>query len=182
VLILRRRRPEEERGPPSREPLSTRARRLSNCQWGLLASVTARAGKGGGLGPRVSVRSYGPKWGNPAHAPVQASPSPRTMGGRPVGPTMLPLRRAMKQMGRNGDQGPVRVLIFFPFYFLFSFLHFQVKFEFKFKFKLLWLTTSTYICEIRDINSEYIYLYILFIYFFISLLFFLFPNSNFFRV
>jgi hypothetical protein len=27
------------------------------------------------------------------------------------------LRRAMKQMGRNGDQGPVRVLIFFSILF-----------------------------------------------------------------
>jgi hypothetical protein len=39
-------------GPPHREPLSTRARRPNHCQRGLLASVTARARKGGGLGPR----------------------------------------------------------------------------------------------------------------------------------
>ena len=64
-------------------------------------------------------------------------------------------------------------LLFFSIFALISFLHFQVKFEFKLKFKLLWLITSTYICEIRDINSEYIYLYIYYLYFFISLLFFL---------
>jgi hypothetical protein len=82
-------------------------------------------------------------------------------------------------LGRNQAETAHEALLFFSIFALISFLHFQVKFEFKLKFKLLWLITSTYICEIRDINSEYIYLYIYYLYFFISLLFFLFPNSNF---
>jgi hypothetical protein len=70
-------------------------------------------------------------------------------------------------VGRKGLSRPKQG--FNPFSILFSifFSHFQVKFEFK----PLWLITSTYICEIRDINSEYIYLYIYYLYFFISLLF-----------
>ena len=75
-------------------------------------------------------------------------------------------------LGRNQAETAHESSLFFSIYALISFLHFQVKFEFKLKFKLLWLITSPYICEIRDINSEYIYLYIYYLYFcFISLLF-----------
>jgi hypothetical protein len=63
--------------------------------------------------------------------------------------------------------------LFSLFFSLFSIS--KIKFEFKLKFKLLWLITTTYICEIKGINSGYIYLYILFI-FFIAFLFFSFPK------
>jgi hypothetical protein len=107
-----------------------------------------------------------------AHAAV--SPVKRARG-----PSVVGRAECFCSWAERGNPRPRQGFNLFPFYFLFSFLHFQVKFEFKLKFKLLWLITSTYICDIRDINSEYIYLYIYYLYFFISLLFFLFPNSNF---
>jgi hypothetical protein len=64
--------------------------------------------------------------------------------------------------------------------FLFYFLHyFKFEFELKLKFLLLWLITPNYICEIRGINYEHIYLHIYYLYFHIPLLFFLFLNPNF---
>jgi hypothetical protein len=65
-------------------------------------------------------------------------------------------------------------LLHFPFFILFFISTF--KFEFKLKFKLLWLITTTYICEIRGINSGYIYLFIYIVYIFIAFIFFLFPT------
>jgi hypothetical protein len=59
-------------------------------------------------------------------------------------------------------------------YFFFSISTFR--FEFKLKFKLLWLITATYICEIRGINSGYIFIYIYIVYIFIAFIFCLFPT------
>jgi hypothetical protein len=66
------------------------------------------------------------------------------------------------------------ILFYFILYSLFSIS------KFKFEFKLLWLITTTYICEIRGINSGYIYLYIYYLYFHNLLyLFLLLPFSYF---
>ena len=77
-------------------------------------------------------------------------------------------------VGRIVSLGPIRAQFTSLFlFFIFSISTFR--FEFKLKFKLLWLITSTYICEIRGINSGYIFIYIYIVYIFIAFIFFLFP-------
>jgi hypothetical protein len=84
-----------------------------------------------------------------------------------------------------GRQGQIRPRIGLSFSFFYLFFTFSIS-KFKFEFKPIWLNTKTYICEIRGINSGYIYLYIIYI-FKIFLPFFLFspfflifkPNFNF---
>jgi hypothetical protein len=71
---------------------------------------------------------------------------------------------------------------FILFYFIFCIIS-KFEFELKLKFQLLWLITPNYICEIRGINSEYIYLYIYYLYFHIPPSLFLISKPKFqFRV
>jgi hypothetical protein len=54
---------------------------------------------------------------------------------------------------------------FLFFYFIFCIIS-KFEFELKLKFQLPWLITPKYICEIRVINSEHIYLYIYILFIF----------------
>jgi hypothetical protein len=153
-----------------------------------LRSVSARGGKNGVRAlERMSRRSHTPVEGREVRTPTERL----THGGRDSVKRARPPRltkgphAAETDGARSGvwaaqhasAGGPdrwceahlARFVLFFYFLFLF-FSIFKSKFEFKFK-----LITTTYVCEIRGINSGYIYLYILFI-FFISFFFFSFPK------
>ena len=75
------------------------------------------------------------------------------------------LRRAMKQMGRNGDQGPVRVLIFFHFifYFLFSISKLNLNSNLNSNFYGSSLQLIFVILGILILNI-FIYIYIIYIF------------------
>jgi hypothetical protein len=100
-------------------------------------------------------------------------------------PVSAAVKARLRRSGLGGPPGADSAQDRFVFFFFYLFFTFSIS-KFKFEFKPIWLNTKTYICEIRGINSGYIYLYIIYI-FKIFLPFFLFspfflifkPNFNF---